>query len=500
MKKAAVSIALFAGILLLFNILSNRFFFRLDLTEGRQFTLSHATKDILRNLKDPVTVTAYFSENLPPDIAKTRRDFQEMLVEYANISKGKVKFEFVNPTTDDQKNEAAQNGIQPVMINVREKDQVKQQQAFLGALLRMGSQSDPIPFVQPGMAMEYALSTGIKKLSVVDKPFVGVLQGHGEPPLSDLAQVSQELQVLYHIEPVTITSDTALQKYRAVIILAPKDSIPPVHFAVIDNYLSRGGNLVVGINAVNGDLSNAQGTAVTTGLESWLASKGLIVQPQFVIDAQCGSVTLQQQNGFFVINTPVQFPFLPTVSNFTDHPITKGIEQVMFPFASPVNYTGKDGTFTPIATSSARSGLVSVPAFFDFQKKWTSADFPLSGVTVGGVLDNRSPAPYKIVLFGDGDFAVSSQGRLQEDNISLLVNSVDWLSDDTGLIELRTKGVASRPIDQEYLSDDSGGAAKRNLMKALNVGLPILLAILYGLFRTQRQRKLRMKRMEENYS
>ena len=83
------------------------------------------------------------------------------------------------------------------------------------------------------------------------------------------------------------------------------------------------------------------------------------------------------------------------------------------------------------------------------------------------------------------------------DNISLLVNSIDWLSDDTGLIELRTKGVASRPIDQEYLADDAEGT--RNWYKYLNFGLPILLVVLYGIFRSQRQRTIRLKRMQERF-
>ena len=78
-----------------------------------------------------------------------------------------------------------------------------------------------------------------------------------------------------------------------------------------------------------------------------------------------------------------------------------------------------------------------------------------------------------------------------------MVNSIDWLSDDTGLIELRTKGVASRPIDSEYLGDENAG--KRDMIKYLNFGLPILLVLIYAFFRNTRQRSIRMKRMQERY-
>ena len=85
------------------------------------------------------------------------------------------------------------------------------------------------------------------------------------------------------------------------------------------------------------------------------------------------------------------------------------------------------------------------------------------------------------------------QGRRQSpDNINLVANSIDWLSDDTGLIELRTKGVTSRPIKQ--LDDTT-----KSLVKYGNFLLPIVLVISYGLVRVQRNKMVRLRRMSENY-
>jgi gliding-associated putative ABC transporter substrate-binding component GldG len=498
-----VTIILLAGILLLLNILSNQFFFRLDLTEGKQYTLSRATRDILRDLEDPVTVKAYFSEELPPDIAKTKRDFQDLLVEYANRSKGNVDYQFISPEEDADQQEALQSGVQPVMINVREKDQVKQQQAFMGAVVQMGEQQDVIPFIQPGAAMEYALSTSIKKLSVVEKPSVGLIQGHGEPGLSELGQAFQMLSILYNVENIDLlTEENIADRFRAVAIVAPQDSFPAGHLQKLDDYLGRGGRLFVAVNRVNGDLSTAQGSEVTTGLETWLSEKGLSVDPSFVIDAQCGSVTVQQRQGFFTINTPVQFPYLPILSNFAEHPVTEGLEQVILPFASPVRFSGDSSlVFTPLAYSSSQAGVMNTPLFFDVNRQWTAADFPMGNVIIGGVLEGNivGNIPSRMIVFGDGDFPVSgAEGRAQgQDNISLMVNSIDWLSDDTGLIELRTRGVQSRPIDQKYLGEEADG--KRTMIKYLNFGLPILLILLYGFFNLQRQRNKRIKLMQEKY-
>ena len=498
MKKITTfSILLVVGILFLLNVLSQNFFHRFDLTADKQFTLSNATKDILSSLENPVTVTAYFSEDLPPDLEKLRTDFQEMLVEYRNTSKNMVDYQFVDPNVSPEKEqEAGQNGIRPVMINIREKDQSKQQKAYLGAILKMGEQQEVIPVIATGSGMEYSLSTSIKKMAVTNKPTIGIVQGHGEPSLQELGQVYQSLSILYAIEPVDLGGPD-LNRFKAIAIVAPKDSIPPTHLANLDTYLSGGGSLFCAINRVEGNLQNQTGSAVTTGLETWLSGKGISVEPSFILDAQCGTVTVQQQQGFFMMNTPVQFPYLPLINQFPEHPITNGLEQVILPFASPISYNGA-GTFTPFLQSSAKSASSPAPTTFDVvNKKWTANDFMMSNLTIGGILESAGSG--NVIVIGDGDFPVTGQGRGQsQDNISLMVNSIDFLCDDTGLIELRTKGVATRPISDEYIGDDN--ASKRNTMKYLNFGLPILLVFLYGFFRSQKQRSLRMKRLQEDYS
>ncbi|HFA48849.1 MAG TPA: hypothetical protein ENJ95_07520 [Bacteroidetes bacterium] len=499
MKKTTIStILLVTGILVLLNVLSANFFKRIDLTADKQYTLSNATKDILKTLDTPVTVTAYFSEDLPPNLQKLRKDLQEMLVEFRNTSKNMVDYRFINPNESPEKEqEAGQSGIRPVMINTREKDQSKQQKAYLGAVLKMGEQQEVIPVITSGAGMEYSLSTSIKKMSVQDKPAIGIVQGHGEPSLQDLSQVYQSLSILYTIEPVDLGSPD-LSKFKTIGWVAPKDSIPPSHFANLDKYLQGGGGLFIAINRVEGDLQSQTGSLVNTGLETWLAGKGINVEPSFLLDAQCGSVTVQQKQGFFMMNTPVQFPYLPLISQFPEHPITKGLEQVILPFASPLNYTGT-GTFSPFLQSSAKAASSPAPTTFDVvNKKWTASDFQQSNLPIGGIIE--APGSGRIIVIGDGDFPVTGQrGRGQsKDNISLMVNSIDFLSDDTGLIELRTKGVATRPIKEEYLGDEN--ASKRSFMKYLNFGLPLLLVILYGLFRNQRQRSIRIRRMQEDYS
>src|SRR5687767_3396266 len=121
MKSTLFStIALIIGIIVIINLLAQEYHIRLDLTEDKQYTLSEATREILDDLEEPVTVKAYFSKDLPPNIVKTRQDFQDLLIEYANISDDEVLYEFINPNErESYEQEAVENGIRPVLINVR---------------------------------------------------------------------------------------------------------------------------------------------------------------------------------------------------------------------------------------------------------------------------------------------------------------------------------------------------------------------------------------------
>lgn len=500
-QKVQTTLLLLVGIVILVNLLSSRFFLRLDFTADQRYTLSKATKDILRDLEDPVTVTAYFSENMPADIERIREDLRDMLVEYSTISNGNVVYEFVNPNEDQQiEMEAQQSGISPVMINVREKDQMKQQRAYLGALIQLGEKKEPIPVIQPGSAMEFALSSSIKKIASVDKPNIALLQGNGEPTPQEMPQLINQLSIMYNVIPIEFSDTTGIDNsYKTLLVVAPKDTVNPSYFRYLEDFFNGGGRILLALNSVEGDLQNSQGKKVYTGFSDWLNEKGIEIEESFLIDANCASVTVQQRQGFFLMNTPVRFPYIPIITNFTEHPITKGLEAVIMPFASPINFAPKDTTVNmyPLALSSEKSGVQTPPIFFDVSKQWQETDFNIPNSTVGLAVEFNGIRNNKMVVFSDGDFIVNGEGQqaqqVQEDNISLMVNSVDWLTDDTGLIELRTKGITARPLDPD-LTDGT-----KATLKYLNFLLPIILIVLYGIFRFQLRKQIRNKLQSVNY-
>jgi gliding-associated putative ABC transporter substrate-binding component GldG len=498
-RQLIYSFLLIGGVLVLINILSATFFVRLDLTEDKRFTLSEATKKILKEIKQPVTVTAYFSKDLPAELIKTRRDFKDILVEYANRSRNKVVYQFIDPTgNDEDEQKATQAGIQPTLVSVRETNQMKQQKVYIGAVVKVGEKSEVIPQILPGSSMEYALSAAIKKMETTEKPSVGLLQGNGEPSLAGISQAYSALDILYNVEPVYLNDSTyTLNKYKTLAMINPKDTIPEKQLQQIDRYLAEGGNLFIALNHI-GISQGSMGTLINNNLVKWLKGKGITVADNAVVDASCGYATAQQQGGVML---QFKFPFLPVITTFPKHPITEGLDAVSMELTSQLSYSGDSSKrFIPLALTSDKSGTQPMPAVFDINKQWGDADFPLKNIVVAAAVVPKSGKGGKIVIVGNGKFGINSDSgqaneqprRLDAGNVNLLVNSIDWLSDDTGLIDLRTKGAKVRLLDQ---IDD----AKKTFLKYLNFFLPILIIIGYGIYRFNRNRNIRMKRMEAHY-
>lgn len=492
---------LVVAIIIVVNIISYTFFFRLDFTRDKRYTLSNASLELLKNLKQPVTVTAYFSENMPPQIEECRKEFKDLLSEYAARSGNKVVYNFINPNKSDSlEKEAAKNGIEPKTVNVREKDEMKAQRVFLGAVIKYGEKTEVLSFIQPGGPMEYQLSTSIKKLTLTRKPFVGYLQGNGEPPMQAMEQVNAELNILYNYQNVNLSDTTVIPtECKAMVMVDPKDTFKAGQLKQLDDYLARGGHLFIAYSGLNADLQSGGGSLSGIGLTPWLAAKNIVLDPKFVIDARCGSINVPQNFNGMQAYQQVNFPYLPIITNLSGHPITQGLSSVMLPFACQIKFTGDTNKvkFVELAHTSDKTGLMSAPLKFEIQHQWVQSEFPFSNLPVAAAISGiNGNKDAKMVVVCSGSFAVNGTGQhpmqQEQDNIDLLANSVDWLSDDTGLIELRSKMIKTAPLRD--ISDSA-----KQILRYLNFLLPILLVIIYGVIRLQMKRRLRIKRMEETY-
>ncbi|MBL7986276.1 MAG: GldG family protein, partial [Flavobacteriales bacterium] len=212
--------------LVLINLIGQRYAFRLDLTSDKRYSLSPATLKLLKALPEAVTVSAFFTERMPPDLAIARQDFKEMLVEYAARSNGRLVFEFIDPNAADSlEAKAQQAGIQPMMAQTREKDKAESMRVYMGCTVRMGDRKSTVPVIQQGSALEWVLSSTIKEVSLADKPVIGLVQGHGEPPPEALNQLIQGLSVMYEVSRMAIYDTVAINdRFDALMMIDPQDT------------------------------------------------------------------------------------------------------------------------------------------------------------------------------------------------------------------------------------------------------------------------------------
>lgn len=509
-REAILQIALIAGILINLNLLSTEGVWRFDLTANNRYTLSEVSRDIARNLDDPVTVKAYFSEDLPPQLARGKEQFRNLLEEFRAYAGGNLEYQFVNPNESDEAEQTAQQaGIRPVMVDVRQRDQVTQRRAYLGAVFQYGEQSEAVPVVRPGAALEYTIASTVKQLTVEDKPQVGLLQGHGEPSRQAMPQLMQELQQRYQVTEVTgIDTAGVPPETEVLMVIRPTQQLSPAEQVAIDQYIMRGGRAIFALNRVRTNLRFGRGAIRNTGLQTLLAQYNVPVNPDLIRDQNASAVQVSQRQGAFNVVNQIRYPYIPQIVTFADHPITEGLEAAVFQFVSSLDTSQVDSTqtLTVLASSSERSGRARTAFNLNPMQEWSQVSFNESHLPVAALVEGTFSSAFaevdsvdvqvprsqetSLVVIGDGDFIVNGQGqqqqRLPEDNINLMLNSVDYLADDTGLIALRTQGVTNRPLKMVE-------AGTKTLLKYLNVFLPIVLVVGYGLWRYRRRRARRRR-------
>ena len=243
------------------------------------------------------------------------------------------------------------------------------------------------------------------------------------------------------------------------------------------------------------------------------------VNTDLVRDASCAYVRVDQQAGFMVIQNQIPFYYLPSASDFLkDSPIVKDLSSVVFYFASSIDTSlakQKGLTASVLVRSSKKSGRQENYFVIDPRMQVTKDMFSESGiplvVTVEGAFASLFGNKFvggdttfnnsvdttnkivsgklsKIVVIGDGDFLQDQFSGGNRDNFLLASNMVDWLADDIGLAEIRSRDSGSKPLDE--VSEGT-----KTWLKGLNLAVPPIIVILVGILRW-RMRVSMYKRLE----
>jgi hypothetical protein len=214
-----------------------------------------------------------------------------------------------------------------------------------------------------------------------------------------------------------------------------------------------------------------------------------------------------QQQGGMTFQSQVPFPYIPVASNFSSsNPIVKDLQGVIFHFVSSVDTSGAvaKGLKTQVLVrSSKRSGRQTGFFVIDPFQRYTLADLAEDGIPMAAIVEGsfksyfvgKQPAAVvaaspetRVIVAGDGDF-MKDEFLGNRGNLTFFANIIDYLADDAGLITIRSKNVATPPLDQ--VADGT-----KRLLKYTNLIGPPILIIAYGLFRWRRRVAFK-KAMEE---
>jgi gliding-associated putative ABC transporter substrate-binding component GldG len=517
-SQALIRLAVVLGILILVNIVSIRVFGRLDMTRNRVFTLSDASKDLMRSLDDRVSVKAYFTEDLPSPYNNNRRMLLDQLNEYRAYARGNLQYEFIDPGGEKGERDAEQQGISPVQVQVVRDDKFEVKRGYMGVVLQYEDRKEVIPVVQNAANLEYELSSTIKKLVTKQQRKVGFLTGHGEASLADLSRAQEMLRRQYELVPVDVSKNNPVPESIAALIVAG----PTARFAddakfQLDQYIMHGGRVAFLLNKIDANLQARFGRPLDLNMDDLLAAYGVKINNDAVRDVQCASVSLMQQQYGYAIQSQVPYPYLPIAGDFSQgNMMVKNLQGVVLFFASSLDTVGTAGKGLHaeiLMRTSKQSGRQTGMLAIDPLQRYTPAEFGESGIPLAAVVSGSftsafagkpipsdtaagtAPPPpsartsgpaTRIVVIGDGDFMRDQ--FTNRDNITFFANMVDYLVDDAGLITIRSKESSSPPL--EPVADGT-----KKLIKYANLGLPPLLVIAYGLIRW-RMRQTRKRILE----
>ncbi|MFW6086118.1 MAG: GldG family protein [Myxococcota bacterium] len=474
-------LAITGGILVLLNILGQYWYARLDVTESRAFSLSQGSRRVADALEDQMTIEAYFTEDLPPPFNTTERYVRDILAEYEAASGGKIQTRVIHPDTDEESQEAEEAGVQRVRHQVVEDDSLNVAEGYRGLVIRYLGEKEVMPTIEDTAGLEYSLTTSMKTL-LGEKRTIGVLEGHGGPTPTEGLTKLQQLLPNYDLTAVSAAEplDSSL---AALLVIHPKEALDEQELLHIDQYLMRGGSVgffggTMGVELES--FENLAASTVDTGVNRLLGKWGLTVESNLVADAQCQKMPLQGRMG---LATMVPYPPVPLVTfdeEEREHPVLFRLNGAVLPFTSSitVNDPGDEQvTVSALAKSSENSWLLTgsqIPlqprppqqwrpsgevgpfnlvasaegklpsAFAESQAMSTAEEAPAAKPEI-----TRAKKKARVLAVGTGtlllDEFVPSPEQVQQERmntgVAIVLNAIDWLSQDSDLIAIRAKNV-----------------------------------------------------------
>jgi ABC-2 type transport system permease protein len=434
--------------------------------------------------------------------------------------------------------ELGEKGLQPTNVQIKKDDESTQKLIVPGAVFYYKGKEFPVNLLKAQFGqgpeevinesielMEYEIANVLRKCVETKVKQIAFIDDHGELGRWDVADASQELKEFYAVTriPLALQTPQSLMKNDALIIAKPTIQYSEYEKFLLDQFVMHGGKILWLLESQIADMDSMGRNAMfMTGsydlnVNDMLFKWGVRVNPNMVQDLQCNAIPILStlRNG-----TPQQkllpWMFFPVAapSQQNPHIIVKGIDPVFFQFASSIDTTSnKDIKKTILLTSSPYSRTIGAPVKVDLNMARTQPDptmFNTGNVPLAVLLEGKfvslfqyrpgaktDALPYKpfiengkMIVVSDGDVIRNqrkeSTGEIfplgydrytnqQFGNKRFLLNCMDYLCDDSGIIEVRAKEIKLRLLDKGRLKTE------RLKWQLVNLFIPIAIMLIFGL-------------------
>jgi ABC-type uncharacterized transport system involved in gliding motility auxiliary subunit len=406
--NSAVMVLLLVGIIGFVEAVSYRHNARLDLTENKRHSLSPQTIQLLRGLKSDVNAVAFFRGDQPG-----KRVAEDLFKQYARYAAGKFAWRVVDP--DREPGLARRYGIE----------------SYGTVVLETKERSEKVTDAE-----EEKLTNGLVKLTRQGKRVVYVVQGHGEheltstdrPGLSE-AKAAME-RANYEVKPLVLARAAQIPDDASVVIIAgPRVELLVPELAALDNYIGKGGKLLIMADPV---IMNA--TPVDP-LKDFLGRYGFTAGNDLVIE-------LNPIGRLFGIG-----PEVPIVQQYEPHPITRDMGGIstLFPLTrsmEPAKAPPSGMSVSALVKTSPESWAETSRAELQQGQVKPDPNEAKGPVSVAAVATKDKA---RIVAYGTSSFAMNQFINLQG-NRDFFLNTVSWLAEQEDLISIRPKETRSAPV------------------------------------------------------
>ena len=533
--KVRVGILILVALVLM-NVLVHQLVCRWDMTDDKRYTISHPTKELLRSLDSPLTVTVLLEGELNAGFTRLQKAASELLSEFSIYTTERIESRPLGASLVQ--------GLDPIVIHERtHKGKMAQTTVYPYAIVEYKGKKRLVNLLQNqrGLSgeenlnnsienLEYSMVEAIRGLAQTKVEKVVFLEGHGELEEHDVYDLTQLLAQYYQVDRGCLGNEAGvLDGYAAVIIADPQLPFSEEDKYILDQYIMQGGRVLWVVNGVkfSSDFLASQGAtpivALDLDINDMLFRYGVRIRHGLVQDLQCLPVPVdvstnpQQPNW-----QPMPWTYAPLLLTSQQSPITRNIAQLTATMASAVELVGgEDGIRKEVllATSSA-SKLTAVPAQVnlsmgvDDEQSYQYAYIPVA-VSLEGEFSSlyahlgapesimasaptrKASVPTRQIVVAAGSairnewqqnqplpLGYDRYTKTQFGNRDFMLNAVLYLTDNEGWLQLRQKEITLR------LLNDKRAQTARIQAQVMSMVIPLaILGLLGGVIVLMKKRK-----------